>query len=161
MPLAKKRLNSEIRRILTPNYGVPNQGGGWRWWDEENAAMQWEQRVIVVCGLRFSVGKQYPFSPPKVTIGESVNSIDYLQYRAGVSSTVLGLPHNQECLCCSSVLCAGNWSPSVVLESVLLEHRILQKRLREHYAEWWLDRFMHRRGIRSLLHNVAEFLGWA
>ena len=66
--------------------------------------------------------KDYPFLPPNKFIFNKHNYRDFLKIESPLTFAEVKSITNFECLCCSTILCAGNWSPSVRFTDILNEY---------------------------------------
>lgn len=66
----------------------------------------------------FNIPSNYPFMPPSVCINGMVQNrffnLDSIRF-----TTVLKYVSGLDCLCCHSLLCKNNWSPSVTMERII------------------------------------------
>lgn len=68
----------------------------------------------------FIIPANYPFVPPKIEI----NNTKYISRLCLFSPRfikVLKKISNKHCLCCCSILCRGNWSPSYTITKIMDE----------------------------------------
>lgn len=65
--------------------------------------------------------KNYPFVVPTVKINFKLY-LDFLKLN-NTSLQILKKIHYNDCLCCSSILCANNWAPCYSINNILLEIR--------------------------------------
>lgn len=70
----------------------------------------------------FEIGQNYPFIPPKSI---KINSIPYLSFlKINSIKTLNDIKKMYKidcCLCCSSLCCPDNWSPSITLNHIINE----------------------------------------
>lgn len=66
--------------------------------------------------------KDYPFLPPNKFIFNNHNYRDFLKIESQLTFNEVKSITKNECLCCSTILCAGNWSPSMRFIDILNEY---------------------------------------
>ena len=67
--------------------------------------------------ITIAIDSNYPFSPPVKVI---INGHNYLSL-LGINPQALKLVGLEGCLCCSSLTCGNNWSPSDKIKSIIQE----------------------------------------
>jgi len=77
----------------------------------------------------FIINENYPFKPPIIEI----NFVNYSVFlkTSQLSSMILRKMHNINCLCCNTITCHSNWSPSHTINHIILEIR-KYKRYKKH-----------------------------
>ena len=121
--------------------------------------------------LEFVLPNDYPFKPP---ISLKINGMNYKYQLKNMPSRIQYLynhPYkmypeeniiqtvNMDCLCCTGLLCSGNWSPVVSIKDILLEinrHNDLKRHL---MYKILLKKIFDKKNIMlELLRAVYDFL---
>ena len=76
---------------------------------------------------QFVLTNEYPFRPPATVTVNHVNMKKYLQVNSPKTLNELREFYNIRCLCCTSILCYNNWSPSYNLLRFISEFDIIKK----------------------------------
>ena len=66
--------------------------------------------------------KDYPFLAPNKFIFNNHNYRDFLKIESQLTFNEVKSITKKECLCCSTILCTGNWSPSIRFIDILNEY---------------------------------------
>ena len=90
--------------------------------DEETIQFQYKKYSIQVGGFT-----SYPFHPPQVSIGGKI--LSYSSHFFPSRSTK-GYSKKHGCPCCTSIVCANNWSPSLGIIAILNEYELFIKNLK-------------------------------
>lgn len=90
--------------------------------DEETIQFQYKKYLVSVGG--FSL---YPFHPPQVSINGKILSYSppFFPLRS-----IEGYSEKYKCPCCTSIMCANNWSPSLGLLAILNEYELFIQNLK-------------------------------
>ena len=99
----QKRLSKEYTKLIE-NGAIISDFGIDKNSNVESIEIDYNNLKII-----FKFPKNYPFSPPSITIN-SKNYIDTLAkyHKNNASFKVEG---NNKCLCCNSLVCKNNWGP--------------------------------------------------
>jgi len=104
---------------------------------------------------KFTLTKDYPFSKP---LKFTINYIDYSNYfkiSSPKKSTELKEYYGMDCLCCSSISCTGNWSPSLIMEQLIMEYKKIKQYRRE-----IIDRILVPKIVDKYLVSDINILEW-
>ena len=69
---------------------------------------------------KFILTNHYPFHPPKIFINNRPYS-NILQLRGDYEKNTVKKIKGRDCLCCHSINCSANWSPSIRLYHIINE----------------------------------------
>ena len=77
--------------------------------------------------IQVNAFEQYPFHPPQVSINGKIFSYSpsFFPLRS-----IEGYSKKHGCHCCSSIMCANNWSPSLGIITILNEYELFIKNLK-------------------------------
>jgi len=85
--------------------------------------IEWPMKTSMIT-LQYQFSNEYPFSPPKCFLlyqdGEKENIFKYYR-NSGIFDKEFKELKGQECLCCSSILCQGNWGPTLNMGDITKE----------------------------------------
>ena len=85
--------------------------------------IEWPLKTSTIT-LQYQFSSEYPFSPPKCFLlykhGEKENIFKYYR-NGGIFDKEYKELKGRECLCCSSLLCKGNWGPTLNMTDITKE----------------------------------------
>ena len=91
----------------------------------------------------FVITYDYPFRPP-VIFYQNRPYIEFLITRMNIDRKLFQKITGNSCFCCSSVNCAGNWSPSITLKKIILEIQMIKKQKRNFINKLIADKIKSR-----------------
>lgn len=115
--------------------------------DEETIKFNFKKYTIQV-----SAFAQYPFHPPKVSINGKI--LSYSPYFFP-SRSIEGYSGKHGCPCCTSIMCANNWSPSLGIISILNEYELFIKNLKKFQQ---IQVFKHVKLPDDMIGEIISFL---
>ena len=72
--------------------------------------------------ITFIMPLNYPFYPPK----NFRMNYKHVNYHIMGNSTMIYKYFKIDCICCYTILCTANWSPSVTIEKILKEYDLIK-----------------------------------
>ena len=109
---------------------------------------------------KFYMPRDYPFKPPSLYIINENKETNYKNLLAqnGYIRKELN-KMDIKCLCCSTILCPGNWSPSVTLIKVVDEYQYFKSIIKSIIYKYYLYIIMQENKIPiELYDNIAKYL---
>lgn len=147
-----KRFNNEIENIMTyyTDKGEPNF--------EIDVKYKLSTIELRLPGeIKITLPKHYPFHPPQVFI----NNNDYKRSLQCHSTKITHYlkQRNIDCLCCSTVLCDNNWSPTYTIIKIIdevLATKNIKKRIGYELA---LDELTEKKALPEIMkEEIMRFL---
>jgi ubiquitin-protein ligase len=104
----------------------------------------------------FIISSNYPFTPPKIFF-QNKPYLEFLKtsYEPNfrkIFKRIVG----QECFCCHSVNCSGNWSPGLTLDKIIGEVKWIKNKRRQIIIKLLADKIKLRYLIDDI--NLDEWL---
>ena len=85
--------------------------------------IEWPLKTSILT-LQYNFDSEYPFTPPKCfTVNQNNKKTNVFKYyrSGGIFDKEYRELKGNECLCCSSILCQGNWGPTLNMTDITNE----------------------------------------
>lgn len=81
--------------------------------------------ILYIKQFKFIILEDYPFKPPRVYINE-----ENIRNKLCHATKILEL---RECLCCNSILCSNNWSPTKQIGDIITEYNHIYEQIKNRF----------------------------